>query len=77
MKQKRTHGNRQAQLARRRERMKNRPAPGDHEILIDGNVSRYSVAYCTWHAGFLTIGLMETHECKISGCPYLEELGEE
>ena len=68
MKKQKGGGNRAAQARRRNERARKQPPPGDYEILIDGNISRYAVAYCDRYAGFLTVGLMETHDCIARHC---------
>lgn len=74
---KRGKGNIDAQKARRRERAKGYPKvePGTTEILIDGNFSRYAVAYCNHYKGWLTYPLMNTHECLGNECPFLEKEG--
>ena len=44
----------------------------DYEC-IDGNMTFYPVAYCEYHKGVLTRGLMKTHKCKERECHRLKE----
>ena len=71
---KRYKGNRKAQRERRKQRAKNYPKvePGTPEILIDGNISEYAVAYCKHYRGWLTYPLMNTHSCLDKECKWLE-----
>lgn len=40
---------------------------------IDGNWTYYPVAYCKYHQGVLTAGLMHTHRCRERQCWRLDE----
>ncbi|NCE98415.1 hypothetical protein [Emergencia sp. 1XD21-10] len=40
---------------------------------IDGNWTYYPSAYCKYHQGVLTAGLMATHRCKQRNCRRLDE----
>jgi hypothetical protein len=40
---------------------------------IDGNMTYYPVAYCQYHDGVLTKGLMHTHRCHERHCKRLQE----
>ncbi|MEY8366282.1 hypothetical protein AALA22_11645 [Anaerovoracaceae bacterium 41-7] len=40
---------------------------------IDENWTFYPVAYCKYHQGVLTAGLMATHRCKQRNCRRLDE----
>lgn len=71
----RERGNRKRQRERRKERAKSYPKvdQGTPEILIDGNISEYAVAYCKYHRGWLTYPLMNTHGCLAKECEQLEK----
>ena len=73
MKINRHKGNLQAQRKRRNDRIKNHPSRPlkKHVELIDGNLSRYPVAYCEHYGAFLTVGLMDTHRCEGRKCNQL------
>jgi len=36
--------------------------------LIDKNYALEPCAYCKFHNGYLTVGLMKTHRCMARGC---------
>lgn len=62
-------GNRKAQQKRRRERLKQRPVKASNKVrLIDGNWSFYPAAFCAYHDGYLTQGLIDTHRCNKRNC---------
>ncbi len=68
-------GNRHKQWLRRKERMMQRPPKQKSRYrLIDGNVSRYPVAICEYHGGYLSSGLMETHRCRERKCARLKPM---
>ena len=71
-------GNKKAQRKRRMER-KSRLPKKQPEIafLIDGNFSYYPVAYCTSKKAFLTVGLADTHRCKIRQCHCFKKCGDD
>jgi hypothetical protein len=62
-------GDIKAQKKRRKERLKQRPKKSDVKVqLIDGNWSFYPVAFCVYHTGYLTQGLIDTHRCDKRNC---------
>lgn len=66
-------GDRKGQLKRRRKRLKGQKPTKYYYQCIDGNWTKYPVAYCLYHKGELTKGLMDTHRCKQRKCPRLCE----
>lgn len=40
---------------------------------IDGNWTYYPAAYCKYHQGVLTEGLLQTHRCRQRQCKRLDE----
>lgn len=62
-------GNIAAQKQRRKDRYKNLPQRRKQSYeLIDGNYSHYPVAECTYYGGYLTQGLIDTHQCRQKTC---------
>lgn len=62
-------GNKRAQRQRRRERRHLQPAyRQDEYMLIDGNITHYPVAYCKRKRGYLTVGLLQVHNCAGIEC---------
>lgn len=44
----------------------------EHQYLsIDGNWTHHPMAYCTFHHGVLTQGLIDTHRCVQRNCARL------
>lgn len=75
MKTNKGKGNRKAQKMRRKARRQVfdvKRQSKDYE-LIDGNFSHYPVGYCKYHKGWLTIGLEETHKCRLRECKHYED----
>ena len=67
-------GDRKGQRKRRKERMKHSvPKTKEMYYCIDGNMTNHPVAYCTYHHGVLTEGLMCVHRCKERKCVRLRE----
>lgn len=68
-------GNIRKQRQRRRELVQSRPPKqGESYELIDGNLSHYPVAFCRFHYGYMTEGLIATHKCRARHCPMLKTL---
>lgn len=64
-------GNRKEQQKRRRQaHRKVEPLPYECQ-LIDGNWSSYAVARCRIKKGYLTLGLIQTHNC--TKCVHFQE----
>lgn len=70
----RSRGNRKEQAKRRRQRKKDLPVKQSQKYqLIDGNFTYYPAAYCKYHKGWLSVGLIQTHKCQKKGCPMMSE----
>lgn len=67
-------GKMKEQQKRRKERLKDRPQyqPELYE-LIDGNLTHYPRAFCEWHGGWLSDGLIDTHRCEQRQCNRLRK----
>lgn len=67
-------GNRREQRKRRWKRQQNQVSrTKNFYCCIDGNMTNHPCAYCTFHHGVLTQGLMDVHKCKERNCCRLRE----
>ena len=68
-KKRRSNGDRIGQKRRYRRRIRHGiPKTKNLYFCIDGNFTYYPLAYCTYHHGVVTQGLMDTHTNVLSGC---------
>lgn len=71
-KKRRSNGDRIGQKRRYRRRIKHGiPKTQKLYFTIDGNFTNHPLAYCTYHHGVVTQGLMDTHKCVERLCPRL------
>ena len=73
----RGHGNIKAQRKRKKlYRDYSLYTPELYEM-IDGNMTHYPYAYCTFKHGYLTKAMAACHRCEERGCKRLEKIGDE
>lgn len=69
-------GNRKEQFKRRRRNNKDVPLRDEHYEMIDGNMTRRPVGYCSRYRGYLTQNMQLRHNCLCRNCPRFKEIEE-
>lgn len=68
-------GNKIRQNRRRTARQRYKPERQETVVrLIDGNVSKFPIAYCLTKKAYLTRGLADCHQCTRRHCPHYQSL---